>query len=153
MRYLSSLIYITLFSLKFTFFFFCMYFKKVLLLFCLRLKDCNNIAIVYSGSTTGHGDSFRRLLSSCEHLEKIFLASFRELTERDLRALTMCRNLKQIDLLGTLSLTNEICYAFFVNCPKLEFIDVSFCNNVTNCSIQRWRQIYKHVMIKRIKYT
>lgn len=120
------------------------------------LAHCKNLREVdfgWCGSTTGHGDSFRRLLSSCEHLEKIFLASFRELTERDLRALTMCRNLKQIDLLGTLSLTNEICYAFFVNCPKLEFIDVSFCNNVTNCSIQRWRQIYKHVMIKRIKYT
>lgn len=127
-----------------------MYFEKVLL-FCLRLKNYNNMVIVYSGST-GYGDSFRKLLSSCERLEKIFLASFRELTERDLRALTMCKNLKQLDLLGMLSLTNEICSLFFVNCPKLEFIDLSFCNNVTDCSIQRWRHIYNHVTIKRIKY-
>lgn len=127
-----------------------MYLERVALFFCL--KDCNSIIIVYSGSTTGYGNSFCRLFSSCERLEKIVLVSFRELTERDLRALTMCKNLKQLDLLGTLSLTNDICYAFFINCPKLEFIDLSFCDSVTDCSIQRWRQIYKHVTIKRIKY-
>lgn len=98
------------------------------------------------------GDSFYRLLSSCEHLEKVFLASFRELTERDLRALTLCKNLKQLDLLGTLSLTTEICYAFFMNCPKLEMIDLSFCDNITDCSIQWLQQKYTHVAIKRLIY-
>jgi len=98
-----------------------------------------------------HGDSFRRLLSSCQYLEKIVLTSFRGLTERDLRSLTLCKNLKQLDLLGVLSLTSEICYAFFENCPKLEMIDLSICDNITDSLIQQWQQKYTHVAIKRIK--
>lgn len=123
---------------------------KEFLLFYLQLKNCINIVVVYSGSTTSHGDSFRRLFFSCEHLEKVFLVSFREITECDLRALTQCKNLKQLDLLGTLSLTPEICYTFFVNCPKLEMIDLSFCDNITDCSIQWLQQKYPHVAIKRL---
>ena len=119
-----------------------------MLSFYLRLK--NIIFFIYSGSTTGHGDSFRRLFSSCQHLEKVFLISVRGLTERDLRALTLCKNLKQLDLLGTLSLTAEICHAIFVNCLKLEMIDLSFCDNIADCSIQQWQQIYTHIAIKRV---
>ncbi|XP_077274473.1 F box and leucine-rich-repeat gene 4 isoform X2 [Temnothorax americanus] len=118
------------------------------------LADCKNLREVdfgWCGSTTGHGDSFRRLLSSCEHLEKVFLVSFRQLTERDLRELTLCKNLKQLDLLGSLYLTTEICYAFFINCPKLEMIDLSFCDNITDRSIQQWQQMYPRVAIKRLK--
>lgn len=118
------------------------------------LADCKNLREVdfgWCGSSTSHGDSLYKLLSSCKRLEKIFLVSFRELTERDLRALTMCRNLKQLDLLGTLSLTTEICQEFFTNCPKLEMIDLSFCDNITDSAIQRWQQKYKHVAIKRLK--
>ncbi|KYN18214.1 PREDICTED: F-box/LRR-repeat protein 4-like isoform X2 [Trachymyrmex cornetzi] len=117
------------------------------------LADCKNLREVdfgWCGSTTGHGDSFRRLFSSCQHLEKVFLTSVRGLTERDLRALTLCKNLKQLDLLGTLSLTAEICHAIFMNCPKLEMIDLSFCDNIADCSIQQWQQIYTHIAIKRV---
>ncbi|XP_024873907.1 F-box/LRR-repeat protein 4-like [Temnothorax curvispinosus] len=119
------------------------------------LADCKNLREVdfgwcdSRGSTTGYGDSFRRLLSSCEHLEKVFLVYFRQLTEHDLRALTLCKNLKQLDLLGLRSLTTEVCYAFFINCPKLEMIDLSFCNNITDHSIQQWQQMYPHVAIKK----
>ncbi|KAL0113084.1 hypothetical protein PUN28_012359 [Cardiocondyla obscurior] len=120
------------------------------------LADCKNLREIdfgWCGSTTGHGDSFRRLLSSCEHLEKVVLVSFRELTERDLRALTLCKNLKQLDLLGTLSLTTEICYLYFMNCPKLEMIDLNFCDNISDCSIQQWQQEYSHVAVKRFNNT
>ncbi|XP_012527515.2 F-box/LRR-repeat protein 4 [Monomorium pharaonis] len=116
------------------------------------LAECKNLREVdfgWCGSTTGHGDSFRRLLSSCQHLEKVCLVSFKGLTERDLRALTLCKNLKQLDLLGTLSLTSDICCAFFTNCPKLEMIDLSFCDNISDYMIQWWQQKYTHVAIKR----
>ncbi|XP_011056376.1 PREDICTED: F-box/LRR-repeat protein 4-like isoform X5 [Acromyrmex echinatior] len=117
------------------------------------LADCKNLREVdfgWCGSTTGHGDSFRRLFSSCQHLEKVFLICVRGLTERDLRALTLCKNLKQLDLLGTLSVTTEICHAIFMNCTKLEMIDISFCNNIAECSIQQWQQIYTHIAIKSV---
>jgi len=132
----------------------CVYFETVVLFFYLRLKKGWNISFIYSGSTMAvndHGDSFRRLLSSCQYLEKVVLISFRGLTERDLRALTLCSNLKQLDLLGVLSLTSEICYIFFENCPKLEMIDLSICDNIIESLIQQWQQKYRHVAIKRIK--
>ncbi|XP_025995379.2 F-box/LRR-repeat protein 4 isoform X1 [Solenopsis invicta] len=121
------------------------------------LSECKNLREVdfgwwYVGNTTGHGDSFRKLLSSCQRLEKVYLASFKGLTERDLRALTLCKNLRQLDLLGSLSLTSDICCAFFTNCPKLEMIDLSFCDNISDYMIQRWQQKYIHVAIKRGKY-
>ncbi|KYN17326.1 F-box/LRR-repeat protein 4, partial [Trachymyrmex cornetzi] len=116
----------------------CKYLRRLDLSWCQgidALADCKNLREVdfgWCGSTTGHGNSFRRLFSSCQHLEKVFLTSVRGLTER------------------TLSLTAEICHAIFMNCPKLEMIDLSFCDNIADCSIQQWQQIYTHIAIKRV---
>lgn len=109
-------------------------------------------AFSYSGHTTGYGETFRKLFSSCQRLEKVFLAAFRGLTERDLKELTLCKHLKQLDLLGALSLTPEICYEFLLNCSKLEMIDLSFCDIISDLQIEQWRREYPHVAIKRINY-
>lgn len=106
--------------------------------------------LLYSGSTSGHGETLVKLFSSCQLLEKIFLATFRGLTDRDLKGLTQCKHLKQLDLLGALSLTPEICYDILSSCPKLELMDLSFCDNINNFYINKLRQEYPHVAIKRI---
>lgn len=95
------------------------------------------------------GDSLRTLLSSCQHLEKVFLAALRGLTDRDLEPLLLCQYLQQLDLLGARSLTPDICYGFLLCCPKLEMIDLSFCESISDSKIQEWRQQYPHVSIKR----
>jgi F-box/leucine-rich repeat protein 4 len=124
--------------------FFSVYFARTTLFFFLLSKDFS-----YSGHTTGYGETFRKLFSSCQRLEKVFLAAFRGLTDRDLKELTLCKHLKQLDLLGALSLTSEICYKFLLNCPELEVIDLSFCDNISDSQIEQWRQVYPHVAIKR----
>lgn len=95
------------------------------------------------------GDSLRALLSSCRYLEKVFLAAFRGLTDRDLEPLLLCSRLQQLDLLGARSLTPDICYGFLLFCPKLEMIDLSFCEGISDFIVQEWRQQYPHVSIKR----
>lgn len=95
------------------------------------------------------GDSLRALLSSCQHLEKVFLGALRGLTDRDLEPLLLCQHLQQLDLLGARSLTPEICYGFLYCCPKLEMIDLSFCESISDSKIQEWRQEHPHVSIKR----
>ncbi|KAM0727295.1 F-box/LRR-repeat protein 4 [Formica fusca] len=117
------------------------------------LAACKNLREVdfsWCGSTSGHGETLVKLFSSCQFLEKIFLATFRGLTDRDLKGLTQCKHLKQLDLLGALFLTPEICYDILSSCPKLELMDLSFCDNISNFYIKKLRQEYPHVAIKRI---
>ncbi|XP_029175617.1 F-box/LRR-repeat protein 4 [Nylanderia fulva] len=117
------------------------------------LAACKNLREVdfsWCGSTSGHGETLVKLLSSCQLLEKVFLAAFRGLTDRDLKALTQCKHLKQLDLLGALSLTSDICYELLLSCPKLELMDLSFCDNINNFYIEKWQEEYPNVAIKRI---
>ncbi|KMQ90119.1 f-box lrr-repeat protein 4-like protein [Lasius niger] len=105
---------------------------------------------ITSGSTSSHGETLVKLFSSCQFLEKVFLAAFRGLTDRDLKGLTQCKHLKQLDLLGALSLTSDICYEMLLSCPKLELMDLSFCDNIDSFHIEMWQKEYPNVAFKRI---
>ncbi|KOC67635.1 F-box/LRR-repeat protein 4 [Habropoda laboriosa] len=116
------------------------------------LSRCTNLREVdfgWCGGMGAPGDSLRTLLSSCRYLEKVFLAALRGLTDRDLEPLLLCQRLQQLDLLGARSLTPDICYGFLLFCPKLEMIDLSFCEGINDFIVQLWRQQYPHVSIKR----
>jgi len=94
------------------------------------------------------GDSLRVLFSSCKKLEKVFLSAIRGLTDRDLAPLLLCCNLKQLDLLGSNSLSTEMCSSL-LSCLPLRMLDLSFCDGISDVKIREWRQIYPHVSIKR----
>ncbi|CAL1676719.1 unnamed protein product [Lasius platythorax] len=117
------------------------------------LAACKNLREVdfgWCGSTSSHGETLVKLFSSCQFLEKVFLAAFRGLTDRDLKGLTQCKHLKQLDLLGALSLTSDICYEMLLSCPKLELMDLSFCDNIDSFHIEMWQKEYPNVAFKRI---
>lgn len=114
---------------------------------CINLRE---VDFSWCSSMSGHGETLVKLFSSCQLLEKIFLASFRGLTDRDLKGLIQCKHLKQLDLLGTLSLTPEICHEILSSCPKLELMDLSFCDSINNFYIENLRKEFPHVAIKRI---
>ncbi|XP_014487327.1 PREDICTED: F-box/LRR-repeat protein 4 isoform X1 [Dinoponera quadriceps] len=114
-----------------------------------RCKNLREVDFGWCGGMGAPGDSLRALLSSCQHLEKVFLAALRGLTDRDLEPLLLCQHLQQLDLLGARSLTPDICYGFLLCCPKLEMIDLSFCESISDSKIQEWRQQYPHVSVKR----
>ncbi|KAL6260580.1 hypothetical protein P5V15_008101 [Pogonomyrmex californicus] len=123
--------------------------------YLIELSECKNLREVnfgWCGYTTGDGESFRYFLSSCQYLEKIFLPCFRGLTDRDLKALASCKYLKQLDLVGALSLTADTCHTFFMRCPELEMIDLSYCDNISDHFIEQWRQMYPRVAIKKTKH-
>ncbi|XP_043498038.1 F-box/LRR-repeat protein 4 isoform X4 [Polistes fuscatus] len=116
------------------------------------LARCVNLREVDFGWCSGMGapgDSLRGLLSSCRYLEKVFLAALRGLTDRDLEPLLLCQRLQQLDLLGARSLTPDMCYGFLLWCPKLEMIDLSFCEGIGDSKIQEWRRKYPHISFKR----
>lgn len=95
------------------------------------------------------GDSLRTFLTCCTSLEKVFLAAFRGLTDRDIEPLLLCHQLQQLDLLGARSLTPDICLRFLLCCPQLRMMDLSFCDAISDNKVQEWRQLYPHVSIKR----
>ncbi|XP_076278966.1 F box and leucine-rich-repeat gene 4 isoform X2 [Lasioglossum baleicum] len=116
------------------------------------LSHCSNLREIdfgWCGGMGAPGDSLRALLSSCQYLEKVFLAALRGLTDRDLEPLLLCQRLQQLDLLGARSLTPDRCYEFLLFCPKLEMIDLSFCDGINDFIVQEWRQLFPHVSIKR----
>ncbi|XP_076642322.1 F box and leucine-rich-repeat gene 4 isoform X1 [Halictus rubicundus] len=116
------------------------------------LSHCSNLREIdfgWCGGMGAPGDSLRALLSSCQYLEKVFLAALRGLTDRDLEPLLLCQRLQQLDLLGARSLTPDRCYEFLLFCPKLEMIDLSFCDGINDFIVQEWRQLFPRVSIKR----
>ncbi|XP_015183104.1 PREDICTED: F-box/LRR-repeat protein 4 [Polistes dominula] len=120
------------------------------------LARCVNLREVDFGWCNGMGapgDSLRELLSSCRYLEKVFLTALRGLTDRDLEPLLLCQRLQQLDLLGARSLTPEMCYGFLLWCPKLEMIDLSFCEGISDSQIQEWQRKYPHISFKRNIFT
>ncbi|KAL7300445.1 hypothetical protein TKK_0006797 [Trichogramma kaykai] len=115
------------------------------------LTNCSNLREVDFGWCTGIGplgDSLRVFLGSCKKLEKVFLTSFRGLTDRDLEPLLFCRNLQQLDLVGARFLSPEFCIKLLCYL-QLQMIDLSFCDGISDSKINEWRKLYPHVSIKR----
>ncbi|CAB0038139.1 unnamed protein product [Trichogramma brassicae] len=110
------------------------------------LTNCSNLREVDFGWCTGIGplgDSLRVFLGSCKKLEKVFLTSFRGLTDRDLEPLLFCRNLQQLDLVGARFLSPEFCIKLLCYL-QLQMIDLSFCDGISDSKINEWRKLYPH---------
>lgn len=114
-----------------------------------RCRNLREVDFSWCGTILTQNESFYRLFTCCEHLEKIFLASFRGITERDLRYISLCKKLRQLDLLGAICLTSEICLDILLNCKRLELLDLSFCDLISNMRIDDWRRQFPNVAIKR----
>ncbi|XP_018366596.1 PREDICTED: F-box/LRR-repeat protein 3-like [Trachymyrmex cornetzi] len=111
------------------------------------LAGCKNLREMYLDWCNCSGASFFRVFSSCQHLERVSLYYCEGLTERDIRALALCKNLKKLDLTGILRcVTSEICHTIFMNCHKLEMINLRY-SNIAKCLILQWQQKYTHITI------
>uniref|UniRef100_A0A8D8FQ96 F-box/LRR-repeat protein 4 n=1 Tax=Culex pipiens TaxID=7175 RepID=A0A8D8FQ96_CULPI len=95
------------------------------------------------------GEAIRALVRSCPRLKKLFLAAIRGLTDRDLDVIaTHCTGLQQLDLMGSMGISTEMCYRLLTRCRKLKLLDLSFCENLDNMQIMLWRECFD-VAIKR----
>lgn len=95
------------------------------------------------------GESVRLLVKSCPRLRKLFLAAIRGLTDRDLEVIASNgENLEQLDLMGIMGISTEMCYRILCRCRKLKLLDLSFCDNLDNLQIALWRDCFD-VAIKR----
>ncbi|XP_078322146.1 F-box/LRR-repeat protein 4-like [Crassostrea virginica] len=60
-----------------------------------------------------------------------------------------CPNLEQLDILGTSNVHRESVYSVLTSCRKLIFLDVSFCGNVDEDTINIWRSEFPQCSIKK----
>ncbi|XP_055625685.1 F-box/LRR-repeat protein 4 [Toxorhynchites rutilus septentrionalis] len=95
------------------------------------------------------GESLRLLVKSCPRLKKLFLAASRGLNDRDLLEIAhRCPNLEQLDVMGSVFISTEMCYRVLCSCTKLKMLDLSFCDNLDSTQVALW-QVCFDVNIKR----
>ncbi|XP_071446527.1 F-box/LRR-repeat protein 4 [Hetaerina americana] len=117
------------------------------------LSECKMLEEVDFGWCFGigmPGESLRNLASNCPHLQKIFLAAVRGVSDMDINAfLQNCPEIQQLDLLGAWEITPDICLQLLMHCKKLRLLDVSFCDKIENSHIDYWKKSFPHVSLKK----
>jgi hypothetical protein len=89
-------------------------------------------------------NSFHRLFSSCQRLEKIDLSFNHEYTNHVLESLPLCKNLKYLKLIDV-SCASDVCFEIFLHCPKLEVIYLP--QIVTKRLTNQLNERYQHITI------
>ncbi|KAH8375782.1 hypothetical protein KR200_006425 [Drosophila serrata] len=101
------------------------------LLSLARLHQLEELDLGWCLREASLGDGLFQLLSNCPKLKKLFLSAVRGTTERDLMHIAaLGKSLEQLDLMGILNITHERVYDILVHCPKLQLLDLSFCDNI-----------------------
>ncbi|XP_052681217.1 F-box/LRR-repeat protein 4-like isoform X2 [Crassostrea angulata] len=108
----------------------------------LDLGWCSNLR-----STTG---CFLKLVKNCPNIKKLYLTANRTICKGDLEAIAKySRKLEQLDILGTSYVQTDDVHSVLTSCPKLIFLDVSFCGNVNEETIEIWRTEFPRCSIKK----
>ncbi|XP_071634993.1 F-box/LRR-repeat protein 4-like [Temnothorax longispinosus] len=113
------------------------------------LADCKNLRIVDLGQPIDYprvhlDDSLSRLLSSCQLLEEIYLNSI-VLTDRNLKLLAECKNLKRLHLEDVEFVTPDNVSIILEQCPKLQQLILQG-HDISPYLISQWKKSHPHVL-------
>lgn len=81
----------------------------------IALAKCSHLEEVDFGwclrEEASPGESLKSLVRGCPKLKKLFLASIRGLTDRDLENIAnYCKNIEQLDLMGVMGISTDKCF-------------------------------------------
>ncbi|XP_017063674.1 F-box/LRR-repeat protein 4 isoform X2 [Drosophila eugracilis] len=111
-----------------------------------RLHQLEELDLGWCLREASLGDGLFQLLTNCPKLKKLFLSAVRGTTERDLMHIAaLGKNLEQLDLMGILNITHERIYDILVHCPKLQLLDLSFCDNIVDRDydlLSEWSRLF-----------
>ncbi|XP_071572455.1 F-box/LRR-repeat protein 4-like [Temnothorax nylanderi] len=107
------------------------------------LADCKNLRKVRFSLYECTDDGLDRLLSSCQHLEEIFL-HYIVLTDRNLELLAQCKNLKKLYLLNVIYDRPDKYSVIFKQCSKLQDFYLIFCP-ISDDLVNEWKKKYPYV--------
>ncbi|XP_037030837.1 F-box/LRR-repeat protein 4 [Bradysia coprophila] len=114
----------------------------------LALSNCTKLEEVDFGwclrEEATPSESLKALVKGCPNLKKLFFASIRGLTDRDLENIAIyCENLEQLDLMGVMGISTDKCYEILTKCTKLKLIDLSFCDHLDDIQLRLWQQEFR----------
>ncbi|XP_024871882.1 F-box/LRR-repeat protein 2-like [Temnothorax curvispinosus] len=109
------------------------------------LADCKNLRKVYLPQFQPPiaDDCLHRLLPSWQRLELVALRCI-VLTNHNLKLLTQCKNLKQLQLYSVKLVTPDKCFTILEQCPKLQEFHLIHCN-IDDCLVNEWKERYPHI--------
>ncbi|XP_024876322.1 uncharacterized protein LOC112457468 [Temnothorax curvispinosus] len=110
-----------------------------------NLADCKNLRKVYLPrfKPPVADDYLHRLLPSWQRLELVTLRCI-VLNDHNLKLLTQCKNLKQLQLYWVTLVTPDKCFTILEQCPKLQEFHLIHCN-IDDCTVNVWKERYPHV--------
>ncbi|KAL3831885.1 hypothetical protein ACJMK2_023582 [Sinanodonta woodiana] len=93
---------------------------------------------------------FVELTQNCTKLKKLFLTANRTVCDEDLLAIAKhCKEMEQLDILGTREVSAFAAQRVLENCKKLIMFDVSFCSGIDFPMMETWKKEFPHCEIKK----
>lgn len=112
---------------------------------CSFLKD---IDLGWCLGIQGTSGAIAHLVECCPDLERVYLTAHRQTGDREVRAISGLKNLKQLDILGNRNVTLATVQDLLTSVPSLRLLDISFCDQLGDSNVDQLRQDFPDLHIK-----
>ncbi|XP_064456546.1 F-box/LRR-repeat protein 4-like isoform X2 [Ornithodoros turicata] len=115
------------------------------------LRSCTGLVdLDFGWCSSIESTCIQELVQDCPNLRRLYLTSIRTVCDADLNAIaSYCRNLEQLDILGSTEATAVGVQWVLSKCKHLVLLDVSFCCRISVSSVEGWRDLFPAVHIKQ----
>ncbi|XP_057670051.1 F-box/LRR-repeat protein 4-like isoform X1 [Diorhabda carinulata] len=117
-----------------------------------QLSNCHNLTELDLGwcfVNKDPGNCLNYIAEGCPKLKRLILSEWRGLTDNLIAPiLKSCKELTQLDFLGIKNISSQICEKALMSLPKLQLLDLYYCDSISMEEVNLWRQKYPHVIIK-----
>ncbi|KAK3745545.1 hypothetical protein QZH41_012454 [Actinostola sp. cb2023] len=108
------------------------------------------LEIGWCSSVVSSTECIQDFIKTHPRLKKLFMAALRSIDSKDVLAIAeYCKDMEQLDILGTSLVGPETIRRLMTKCSKLKFLDVSFCSQLKNGFVQEIRNMYPKTSIKK----
>ncbi|KAK3589577.1 hypothetical protein CHS0354_043031 [Potamilus streckersoni] len=113
-------------------------------------RDLEEIDLGWCTELKSRTSCFVELTQNCTKLKKLFLTANRTVCDEDLLAIAKhCKDMEQLDILGTREVSAFAAQRILENCKKLIMFDVSFCSGIDFPMMETWKKDFPHCEIKK----
>ncbi|GJQ85449.1 putative F-box LRR-repeat protein [Trypoxylus dichotomus] len=111
---------------------------------CSRLRELD---LGWCFISSDPEDCLEHIAQGCKDLRRLILSRWRGVCDHLLLPIIRsCKQLIQLDLLGV-HISGDICDIALVSLPKLQILDISFCDAVKSEQVALFKEYYPHVGI------
>lgn len=91
----------------------------------------------------------RQLISHNRNLKKLFLTAIRTVSNNEVNTIaSFCKDIEQVDILGTCEINLATIQKFLESCTKLKMLDVSYSDNAVKEAVPALQERFPFVQIK-----